>query len=150
MPPWASRHIGGSWSIPTVLQRRKDWRPRAPQATASRKHDSNTHMVAEPVRRILTWYQRRFVETADLRSNDGAWRQGQVTSLSQKPKRSGTNRETQEVLQEVPQEIQQEIPQENSEKNPDNMFKVITYTRSKQVSHDAEFDGAGNEEVGLG
>ena len=41
-----------------------------------------------------------------------------------------------------------DIPQENSEKHPGNMFKVITYTRSK--SHDAEFDGAGYQEVGLG
>ena len=31
--------------------------------------------------------------------------------------------------QEVPHEIQKEIPQENSEKHPDNMFKVINYTR---------------------
>ena len=55
---------------------------------------------------------------------------------------SGTNREP----QEVPQEIQQEIPQENSERYPDNMFKVISYTRNK--FHNAEFDGAGNQEVG--
>ena len=47
-----------------------------------------------------------------------------------------------------PAEIQQEIPQENSEKHPDNMFKVITHTRNK--SHNAEFDGAGYQEVGLG
>ena len=37
------------------------------------------------------------------------------------------------------QEVPQEVPQENSEKHPDNMFKVITYTRNK--SQDAEFDG---------
>ena len=55
--------------------------------------------------------------------------------------------ENQEVPQEVPQEIQQEIPQENSEKHPDNMFKVIIYSRSK--SQDAEFDGAGYQAVGV-
>ena len=37
--------------------------------------------------------------------------------------------------------------QENSEKRPDNMLKVITYTRNK--SQDAEFDGAGDQEVDL-
>ena len=57
-------------------------------------------------------------------------------------------RNQQEVPQEVAQEIQQEIPQENYEKPPDDMFKVITYTRNK--SHNAEFDGAGYQEVGLG
>ena len=31
---------------------------------------------------------------------------------------------------------------------PNNMFKVIIYTRNK--SQDAEFDGAGYQEVGLG
>ena len=51
-------------------------------------------------------------------------------------------------FQEVPQEIQQEIHQENSEKHPDNLFKVITYTINK--SQDAEFDGAGFQEVDLG
>ena len=49
---------------------------------------------------------------------------------------------------EVSQEIPEEIPQENSEKHPDNMFKVITH--SKNESRDAEFDGAGYQDVGLG
>ena len=31
---------------------------------------------------------------------------------------------------------------------PDNMFKVVSYTRNE--SQDAEFDGAGYQEVGLG
>ena len=39
------------------------------------------------------------------------------------------------------------IPQENSEKHRDNMFKVIINSRNK--SHNAEFDGAGHQEVGL-
>ena len=62
------------------------------------------------------------LKTADLRSNDIALTTGLVTSLSQEPKRSGTNREQQEVPKEVPQEI----PHENSEKHPDNTFKGIT------------------------
>ena len=41
-----------------------------------------------------------------------------------------------------------ESPQENSEKYPDNMFQVITFSRNK--SQDAEFDGAGYLEAGLG
>ena len=67
------------------------------------------------------------------------------TSLSQEPT---TFRNQQEVPQEVPQEIQIESPQENSEKHPDNTFKVITCPRNK--SQDAEFDGAGYPEAGLG
>ena len=43
----------------------------------------------------------------------------ETTELDDK-KRSGTNREPQEVPQE------EEIPQENSEKHPDNLLKVIT------------------------
>ena len=56
-------------------------------------------------------------------------------------------RNQQEVSQEVPQEIQKEIPQENSEEHRDNMLKVVTNPRN--VSQDAEFDGAGYQEVGL-
>ena len=65
-------------------------------------------------------------------------------SLSQEPKRSGTNREPQDVTQEVPQEI----PQENSEKHPDNVFKVITFTRSK--SHDTDLMEQGTKKFVLG
>ena len=43
----------------------------------------------------LTWWRRRFVESADVRCSDGAWRQDQVTSLSQRPTRSRPNREPQ-------------------------------------------------------
>ena len=46
MPPWASRHIGGSRSMPTVHRCRKDGRPwvalKAPQTTMTRQQDTHT------------------------------------------------------------------------------------------------------------
>ena len=81
-----------------------------------------------------------YYDTWHLRRNDRAWQQDQVMRLSQEPKRSGTNRE--------PQEVPQEIPQEYSEKHPDNVFKVITFTRSK--SHDTELMEQGTKKFVLG
>ena len=51
------------------------------------------------------------METADPRSNDGAWRQEHV----QEPTGSRKSR----------RRSRKEIPQENSEKQPDHTFKVI-------------------------
>ena len=50
MPPWASRHIGGSRSIPSVHrcpQGKAVGCPNAPQATTSRKQDSDTCRKSE-------------------------------------------------------------------------------------------------------
>ena len=51
VPPWASRHIGGSRSIPTVHRCRKDGRPWA----AQQHHNSTT-------RPRLTLHRKQFVK----------------------------------------------------------------------------------------
>ena len=125
----ASRHIGGYWSIPTVHRCPQGKAVGSPNSITTRQQDSEPYRTPQDVCQTLTWWRRRFVETADLRSND---------SLPQEPKRL-RNR------QEVPQEIPQEIPQE---KHPDNMFKATTCSKNK--SQDTESDGARNQEVDPG
>ena len=71
---------------------------------------------------------------ADLRSIDGAWRQEHVQEPTESHRKS-RRRSSKRFRRRTP-------------RSTDNMFKVITYTRNK--SHNAEFDGAGYQEVGLG
>ena len=90
---------------------------------AHQHHNSTTRLrhLHDTAARLSNTYM---VADADLRSND---------SLSQEPKRSGSDRKS--------RKRSQESPQENSEKHPGNI---------RNKSQDAEFDGAGYQEVDLG
>ena len=119
MPPWASRHIGGSWSVPTIH--------RCPQAKAVGSPKS-TRDDYDPTTRLKHFVKHSHASGATFVKHLHASGAGSLRPrICEATTELGDNtfRNPQEVPQEVPQEIPQEIPQENSEQHPDHTFKVI-------------------------